>query len=110
VDNPLSEFAAEPTEYVSQSMPAGELWEALSPTFHRVFGYGMGPDERKCMVQRGSAGLDGILRFLDLLVLRSWTLPLHASLPQSGLMRSAFILNVQLCIVYQSRQVTRENK
>ncbi|KAJ7805664.1 hypothetical protein B0H14DRAFT_3770845 [Mycena olivaceomarginata] len=65
VDNPLSGFAAEPTEYVSQSMPAGELWEALSPTFHRVFGYGMGPDERKRMVQRGSAGLDGILRSLD---------------------------------------------
>ncbi|KAJ7728316.1 hypothetical protein B0H14DRAFT_3618619, partial [Mycena olivaceomarginata] len=65
VDNPLSEFAGEPTEYVSQSMPAGELWEVLSPTFHRVFGYGMGPDERKRMVQRGSAGLDGILRFLD---------------------------------------------
>ncbi|KAJ7347779.1 hypothetical protein DFH08DRAFT_936589 [Mycena albidolilacea] len=65
VDNPLSEFAAEPTEYVSQSMPAGELWEALSPTFHRVFGYSMGPDERKSMVQRGSAGLDGTLRFLD---------------------------------------------
>ncbi|KAJ7306878.1 hypothetical protein DFH08DRAFT_944693 [Mycena albidolilacea] len=65
VDNPLSEFAAEPTEYVSQGMPAGELWEALSPTFHRVFGYGMGSDERKRMVQRGSAGLDGTLRFLD---------------------------------------------
>jgi hypothetical protein len=65
VDNPLSEFAAEPMEYVSQGMPAGELWEALSPTFHQVFGYGMGPDERKRMVQRGSAGLDGTLRFLD---------------------------------------------
>ncbi|KAJ7744401.1 hypothetical protein B0H16DRAFT_1322187 [Mycena metata] len=64
-DNPLSEFAGQPTEYVSQSTPRDELWEELAPYFHRVFGYGMELEERKRMVQRGSAGLDGTLRFLD---------------------------------------------
>ncbi|KAJ7706534.1 hypothetical protein B0H16DRAFT_1439225 [Mycena metata] len=64
-DNPLSEFAGQPTEYVSESTPPGELWETLAPCFHRVFGYGMELEERKRMVQRGSAGLDGAVRFLD---------------------------------------------
>ncbi|KAJ7720113.1 hypothetical protein B0H16DRAFT_1793815 [Mycena metata] len=64
-DNPLSEFAGQPTEYVSQSTPPGELWEELAPHFHRVFGYGMELEERKRMIQRGSAGLDGAVRFLD---------------------------------------------
>ncbi|KAJ7692514.1 hypothetical protein B0H16DRAFT_1850850 [Mycena metata] len=64
-DNPLSEFAAQPTEYVSQTTPPSELWEALAPVFHRVFGYSMGLEERKRMVQRGRAGLDGVVQFLD---------------------------------------------
>ncbi|KAF8213051.1 hypothetical protein K438DRAFT_1956489 [Mycena galopus ATCC 62051] len=64
-DNPLSEFVGQPTEYVSQTTPPSELWEELAPYFHWVFGYGMGPENRRRMVQRGSSGLDGTLRFLD---------------------------------------------
>ncbi|KAF8144618.1 hypothetical protein K438DRAFT_2101594 [Mycena galopus ATCC 62051] len=64
-DNPLSEFAGQPTEYVSQSTPPAELWEELAPHFHRAFGYGMGLEDRRRMVQRGPSGLDAVLRFLD---------------------------------------------
>ncbi|KAJ7862813.1 hypothetical protein B0H14DRAFT_3610853 [Mycena olivaceomarginata] len=64
-ENPLSEFAGQPTQYVSQNTPAGELWEELAPHFHRVFGYGMKLEDRIPMIQRGMSGLDGALRFLD---------------------------------------------
>jgi len=64
-DNPLSEFAGQPTEYVSQSTLPSDLWEELAPYFHRVFGYAMELEKRRRMVQRGWAGLDGVVRFLD---------------------------------------------
>ncbi|KAF8146927.1 hypothetical protein K438DRAFT_1836367 [Mycena galopus ATCC 62051] len=65
VDNPLSEFAGQPTEYASQSIPPAELWEELAPHFHRAFGYGMDLAQRRRMVQRGPSGLDAVIRFLD---------------------------------------------
>ncbi|KAJ7198077.1 hypothetical protein GGX14DRAFT_374467, partial [Mycena pura] len=66
--NPLSDFSGDPKGFVSDTTPPSELWEHLSNTFHRVFGYGNGHGHRVSMVERGPLGLDGFLRFLDYFV------------------------------------------
>jgi hypothetical protein len=44
------------------------LWQALSSTFHKAFGYGEGSETREAMIQRGPYGLDGFLRFAQYFV------------------------------------------
>ncbi|KAJ7094139.1 hypothetical protein C8R44DRAFT_749653 [Mycena epipterygia] len=62
--NPLSVFSEDSAAYLSETIPANELWERLSQVFHGAFGYAMGLDERTKMIQHGMYGLDGASRFL----------------------------------------------